>query len=305
MSYKKEQKRRHLALLADRPELFGGDSGGGLFGGLAYPIVLTDGRNNLYPPIVAAALAYFARQRIVWWAGAGPTGHLLSSQISCLNHLFSLRKDPAAALAVARALDPTVAEALPVEDDGGLIAFEAVSPGDYLGEGELRRGADCTCIDALLAGRRADGAKVLLPVEWKHIERYDSTDKLADPKRGTIRRERYEGLAAQSAQLRGGRDSREIYGREPYYQLMRQTLWAEQMVRHGHAGDYVHAAVIPAGNLELRQKSYGGGDLEAVWRAQLKTQSRFALTTPQNLLAGLDRAKYAPLLEYLAARYWG
>ena len=39
------------------------------------------------------AIAYFRSNHIPWWKGAAdePTGHVLSSQIACVNHLYLLR----------------------------------------------------------------------------------------------------------------------------------------------------------------------------------------------------------------------
>ena len=52
---------------------------------------------NLWAGIREDALGYFEANRISWWKGAQdrPTGHLLSSQIACVNQLYPLRQRPA------------------------------------------------------------------------------------------------------------------------------------------------------------------------------------------------------------------
>lgn len=57
------------------------------------------------------------------------TGHILSSQMACLNHLFALRKNPDAVLAVLNGVRNEFTEVLPItsDKDNGYIAFEVVS----------------------------------------------------------------------------------------------------------------------------------------------------------------------------------
>jgi hypothetical protein len=52
-----------------------------------------------------------------------PTGHLNSSQVACVNHLEPARLDSQLARSVARNVDETFVDALPVED-GGFVAYE-------------------------------------------------------------------------------------------------------------------------------------------------------------------------------------
>ena len=96
------ERERHLELIGR--SFFGRDSGNGFFMGRRYPFVLRDGGNNLYEPIRNDAIQYFKENDISWWGGTAPTGHVLSSQIACLNHLFAIRKDPEAVLAVVKGL---------------------------------------------------------------------------------------------------------------------------------------------------------------------------------------------------------
>ena len=91
---------------------------------------------------------------------------------------------------------------------------------------------------------------------------------------------------------------------------MRQTLWMEQMLKHKDterikADDFIHLHVIPAENANLLNKTYfGGKEMEATWRGCLRNQDKYKIISPKDLLAALDRAQYAPLLNYLKTRYW-
>jgi len=53
---------------------------------------LTDGNYNLYEPIREGAIQYFKDNNIGWWGGSKPSGHILSSQIACVNHHFLSQK---------------------------------------------------------------------------------------------------------------------------------------------------------------------------------------------------------------------
>ena len=55
---------------------------------------------NLYRGIRTKAIEYFREYNITWWQCLNepnsPTGHMVSSQINCINHLFAFRDDPIA-----------------------------------------------------------------------------------------------------------------------------------------------------------------------------------------------------------------
>jgi hypothetical protein len=310
MNYREEQYQRVGHLLANG-DTFAGDAGNGLFRGRCYPFILQDGDNNLYAPCRDAMKEYFKANDIAWWGGGKVTPHPLSSQAACLNHLFPLRDDKEAALVIIQQIDPTVTQVLSIETDEkphSYVAFEAVSDGDHLNELSSTRGSNCTSVDALIVGRRDDGSVVLFPLEWKYTEFYGKDDKAAGSK-GQTRKGRYEELIDTSGQLIAIDHS--VYYFEPFYQLMRQTLWAEQMVAHRNnetikTVDYIHIHVIPTENRNLLQKSYpcGGKGMEDTWRGCLRDQSKYRIISPQHLLAPVDRKQHGALLDYLARRYW-
>lgn len=154
------------------------------------------------------------------------------------------------------------------------IQFEAVSKTDHLNEKTSTRGSNCTSVDALIYALHENGQRVILPIEWKYTEEYADQSK-ADGPQGTTRQERYTSLVNDSPQLQ--HENHSIYYYEPFYQLMRQTLWAEQMIRNRgsetiKADDYIHIHVIPPENHDLLHKIYTCSkmDMEHTWRAQLK-----------------------------------
>lgn len=315
-----ETARHHqIALHRTRPDLFDHTPTGGRFLGKPRDFVLRDGAANLHPSIRADVLAYFAANRIQWWGGAGPSGHLLSSQIACLNHLYPLRNDALGAREALRRLDPGFVEALPVpcDTDSGYIAFEATSDVDRLTEGTVQRGANNTSLDAVMLGRRSNGQRVLVAIEWKYTEHYDDTDKSAQgpasagaqPK-GQVRRARYDHLIAASGQLRG--DVPDDLYREPFYQLMRQTLLLEQLVEHRQTeclgtDEFLHVHAIPPDNAALLDKAYlpHGLGLEAHWNQVLADPARYRVIDAHDWLLGGDGAPIGgPAAAYLAARYW-
>ena len=224
-------------------------------------IYYKEGKFNLYPKIAEDAICYFSKNHIAWWAleqgKDKPTGHVLSSQISCINHLFPIRKDKEAVIRLLKTIDNDFVDAVPIECDTaetqGYIAFEVVCDSNYLNEIHLTRGANCTSIDALIIGKKTDGKNILVPIEWKYTESYAlgvSADKSLG-KKGKTRCDRYGPLILKGKYLKS--TTTEVYHFEPFYQLMRQTLWAEQMACHTYADStgFIHIHVIPEGNAEL------------------------------------------------------
>ena len=304
---------------------------GGVFNNRKYEFVLKDFRDNFTELInIDDILGYFKHNDIDWWKGDRPTGHTLSSQIACLNHLYPIRRDPVAVLAIARQIDPDFDGVELLGNDKqewqGYISFEVVSEKDHLNEERskskrLTRGCHCTSIDAVILATKG-GKRFLLTIEWKYVEKYGNEDKSKNsPERrsGDTRLNRYCGscdvvnadLIPNSKQLKNKeRYKSTVYFFEPFYQLMRQTLWAEQMVRYKNeevikADDYINVHVVPILNTQLRDKKYkcSGLNMYSTWVNQLETPSKYVLITPDMLLAELPE-DYNELKEYLNNRYW-
>jgi len=314
--YRESEKKRAIKLIKADNHLFSGDQAGGEYREIPREFVLVDGEKNIYEPIRNEVLQYFKENKISWWGGKKPTGHVLSSQVACLNHLYPLRDDKEAVLNIAKKISRDFVEVLPIETDGTskrYIQFEAVSRGDYLNEGTGNRGSNCTSIDALMHAVHQDGSKWLLPIEWKYTEHYGNENKgltgcKANPNKcsGKTRKDRYDNLIAKSKQLKN--QNHEVYYHEPFYQLMRQTLWTEQMIKHKEidAVNYIHVHVVPWENKNLLDKTYkcSGTDMINTWKNQLQDQSKYKVISPEGLFSDLDFKKYDQLNKYLCERYW-
>ena len=306
------QREKQQALLGS--EKFNGDQGNGKFGKRYYPFVLSNGGNNLFPPILDAVKRYFAENKISWWNGDSPSGHVLSSQIACLNHLFAIRHDKEAVLKILNGVCNEFVDVLPIkcDKDEQFIAFEVVSQGDYLNEVNTTRGANCTSVDAFILAKHKSNKTWLIPIEWKYTEHYYSDDKSSGSD-GATRIRRYNNLIKNSAQLKWF-DDYKVYYQEPFYQLMRQTLWAEQMIAHQsteilHANDFLHIHVIPKDNEALLRRNprfpytVSGESMESTWRSCLKDPSKYIIVDQQDLLTPIVNT-YPALTAYLNTRYW-
>lgn len=299
---------------------------------LNLPFILINGFNNLYPAIREDAIKYYDYNSIKWWSlegcnedGTNPPTHVLSSQVCCINHLFPTRQDYDAVLDIAKAIDPDFTEVCLLENDKqdtcGYISFEVVGKKNHLNEKSNNRGEFCTSIDALILGIRND-KRTMIVIEWKYTESYEEKDLSKEDcpgetidslGKGYIRLRRYSDLIRKSSQIDHyeGKELRgSLYFFEPFYQLMRQTLWAEQMVLHNstehfQAEDYIHVHVVPADNKDLLDTSYPqpGGTMEDTWRSVLKDQSKYKIIDPKSLFSLIDK-KYESLVDYLANRYW-
>jgi len=312
--------------------VFHGDKAGKLFMTKNRAFVLENNMNNIYSPIKTDVIDYFTKNNISWWRGNEPTGHVLSSQIACINHLFYLRHDKNAVMTILNNASTDFCDVLPIVTDSynpAFIQFESVSDNDHLNENALTRGSNCTSIDALIYAIHNNGSKWLIPIEWKYTEYYNNTDKSiedsdrkslkyskGDEAKGKERLDRYcynkKGrLIDASNYLKSLTEYRNsVYFFEPFYQLMRQTLWAEQMIKFKNnerlkADNYLHLHIIPTENLDLLQKKYkcSGKNMESTWKDHLNDQSKYLIISPKNFMTGLDKQKYGDLLNYLLTRY--
>ncbi len=304
-----------------------------------YPFVLKEDcvDENLYEEIRVSAKEYFRDNGIEWWGDAMKTGkdvpgHTLSSQVACLNHLFCIKNDEKAVLAIVNGIRNEYDKVSPIpydnEADQGFIAFEVISDNEWLREDskERKRGEFCTSIDALICAHHVPTRKNhIILIEWKYTETYKDEDKTC-----YTRMKRYNNLISSSKKYleKPKEDKYEgsVYYQEPFYQLMRQTLWAEQIIKHRpsnprakkkepiEAEDYLHIHVIPKGNTVLLNKGFkekGDNLMEKTWRSMLKKDGddRYILIDPEVLLKPIvedkDLAdKYSDLIKYLRTRYW-
>ena len=249
--------------------------------------------HNLLSGVRRTALERFHRYGIAWHDGTpgaglkgdiGPTTHLLSSQVQCINSLLSLERQPDLLLERLQTLEPSARKLVPIRHANhpapeGLVAFEWIGQENYLGErvrGKRVRGSMVTSADALIVVECSDGRCTGVLVEWKFTESYakpipHTSAKGAD--RRKIYRTQYEDT---SSPFVADRPPIDAYFHEPHYQLLRQSLLAHGMVQAGeHDIDRMIVLYLaPAANRALREsvpaalKPYGP-TVDAVWRALL------------------------------------
>jgi hypothetical protein len=290
-----------------------GRPGEGDFRGIPREFVLREPAGNLWEGIRADAIDYFNRNGIRWWPGRRqPTGHMLSSQVACVNHLYLVRQRQDLAKAILCAIDPDIVEAEIVDD--GYVEFEFIGAHKYLAERAFSRGANCTSVDAFMIGRTARAHRRAFLVEWKYIETYRRQDKYI-PRRAHV----YDDLiTAEDSPFKppgrsGTRDQiepRALYF-EPFYQLMRQTLlgWLISKYEDHGCTSYRHVHVVPDENAEFHRNVtsplLNGATVSEAWSAVLKRPWFYIAKTPANFMRPVvEKRDTKALTDYLKRRYW-
>jgi hypothetical protein len=249
---------------------------------------------NLLPQVREPAFALFAELGVPWHAGvgSGPSNHLLSSQVQCVNALGQLVTDPTR---IARAFSGAllVGEVLEIEP-GRYLTFEYIGPTDFFGEvpgGQRVRGAHCTSVDAAFLHRAADGVVELVLVEWKYTESYRL--RAPDPAKDAERLRRYgAALAAHDSPVRGDLLAFEHWCDEPFYQLVRQQLVAHELEKASAegAGRVRVLHVLSPDNVEYQQSLARpehvalGATVSEAWHQLLRRPDRFTTVDPRVFL---------------------
>ena len=309
----------------------------GTYHGIPRPFCLADGHSeeNLQPSVREEAVAYFRARRIPWhdgWADASgngrgqPSNHLCCSQSFCVNALWPMVRDLELLAAAFRPFLPEIEAVLPFCADQPLadgadpfLAFEWIGTRNYLGEvGNARqRGAKATSADFAFRFRRTDGRVQLALGEWKYTETYRKSPPDRDVLNATrLRvyrtafdrwREQYTGEAPFPPY--------EAFFVEPWYQLMRLTLLAQEMEL---AGSEMGAEVVtvlhvaPRANYDLSDNLSAapemrrwGSTLTEAW-SHLAPAGRFLSISNEDLLnstAALADSRHSTWVEYLLQRY--
>jgi hypothetical protein len=323
-SYRDAQEERQIELL---PLIFK-DPGGGVFHFFDkqnkskiirknLPCVLINRELNLWEKIRTEAIEYFNEYNIEWHKDAngepkeGPEGHLLSSNIACINHLFFFRQNQELATIILKNIDNRVTNAEIIED--GYVAFEIIGNQNYLNEMEHKRGTMSTSIDALMIGKKQNGKNIIFCIEWKWTEKYYETINFK-PKRYEIYKPLLENGDCPIIinDLKNDNYSSLLYY-EPFYQLMRQTLLGWKMVEAGeyNSDEYMNLHIIPNGNILLRntitatQLKAKGNSMSDVWSKLLKEPSKYKVIDYKELFEPIKNNNAIKLLiEYLEKRYW-
>ncbi len=240
---------------------------------------------SLLPEVRAQALALFAELGIPWHAGVdgGPSNHLVSSQVQCVNALGQMVSDPER---IRRAFGHVLGidEVLRIEP-GRYLTFEYIGPADFFGEvpgGDRIRGAHCTSVDAAFLHRAVDGVIELVLVEWKYTESYRV--RKPSPAKDAVRLNRYgQAVNDPTGPIRGELLPFELLLDEPIYQLVRQQLLAHALEQAGAEGaGRVRVVHVLSPDNGAYQKPIArpeqlalGGTVAEIWHKLLRHPDRF------------------------------
>ncbi len=296
--------REERRLIAIRDVLFD-DPGQGIYDNNPRAFVLSTSEKNLWAGIRQDAADYFHRNSIGWHKtrpGKVP-GHLLSSQVACVNHLYLLRQRADLASAILSAIDPEICAAEIVDD--GFVEFEFIGKEQRLQEQAFTRGANCTSVDAAMIGRTALGDRRLFLIEWKYTEAYQTEDKYIHA-RAAVYDHLMSGALSPFVPVEP-----HVFYYEPFYQLMRQTLLGVLITNYGDYGcsSYCHVHVAPDENKEFHLRmtapNIKGDTVSQAWKGMLKSSDQFISLTPRAFLTPVVGARDTKALScYLDQRYW-
>ena len=242
-----------------------------------------------------------------------------------MNFLFPMQSNDKLLANVFKGIYPELGTPLPMVEDGisgkgahPYVSFEWIGLDDYLSEtrrkpGKRIRGANYTSADFAFRFRRTDGRIQIVLGEWKYTEYYGYEDKGTNQ----IRLNNYTESFSRSPGVFVSKDPalyRSLFF-EPFYQLMRLQLLAQEMeASHEMGTDLVTVLYIhPAANKEFTERvtsrylsaKFPGQGVMSIWR-QLVDQTRFTTISMEYLLQLIGRAR--PLanpawVDYLQTRY--
>ena len=294
--YKDFEKKKNEYLI--KSGFFNGDKGNGVFNGKKYPYVLEYYENNFYMPIYNKVIDYFSKNSISWWGEnkSKPSCHTLSSQISCLNHLFYIRKNRFLCLQVLNFItNRNFIDVISFENDindNGYIDFEISNYREPY-----------VSVNALFLAKDKENKKHIIMMEWKYIEEHSYEDFSINKDEKILNE--YSSFINNSKQLKikyfNYKSS--IYFQGELYKLTRQTLWAEQIIENKYsekigADDFLHIVVIPNKNKSLLSSVYklSNMNLENTWRNILNDNSKFMITDNKKIIEALEYI--IKLIEY-------
>ena len=342
MTFRDQEKERYREL---KSEVFSnGAQREGTYKGTPHFFCLADrcASENLYKGIRRPAIRYFLSRDIPWHDGVCdariPSNHLCCSQSCCINFLFHTSTRPELIKNVFGHFYPDLKEPLsiPMDLDGPAIddrphyvAFEWFGSHDFLREGERKgyartRGANYTSADFAFRFRRTDGKIHLVLGEWKYTEFYNSEDLGAIPARkDNYRRafERPDGVFSKGIKAYGSRLYDAMFY-EPFYQLMRLQLLAQEMAHGADTGvgremdaDVVTVLhVCPTANQEFRNRvtspalksMFPNKNVFEIWD-ELVPKGSFMSIATENLLDQIPRGASGrdsdAWVDYLKLRY--
>ena len=240
------------------------------------------------------AIGRFKDAHIPWHVGVGggPTNHLCSSQVQCVNSLAPFANNPDALKQIFGAL-LDIAEMLPMRDPlapEDFVVFEWIGTQNLLHEwkGVIgTRGANNTSADAAIRYRACDGKEELAILEWKYVEQYKRSKGLHGSASAMATRDaRYRHLfdACDGPLRQDLLPYHDLYV-EPLYQLMRLQLLARALEKcPEEPAERVRVVLCaPAANTEfwdsLSPASHrnDAGNVGTLWKLMQRDPKTFVL----------------------------
>jgi hypothetical protein len=288
---------------------------------------------NLFAGFREEALEYFRSRNIPWHDGLPdaygnpkglPSNHLCCSQSACVNALFPFVRHPELIEAVFSQFYPDLEHAMPFYEDDPLpdgvipyLAFEWIGKkgSKYLCEkGNRLRGANATSADFAFRFRRKDGHIQLVLGEWKYTEYYARKEPDKNETRHTAYKEAFDRWNSVQPLL----PDYDRFFVEPFYQLMRLTLLAQEMEhkrteRDGEMEANIVSVLLIAPNANNEYKyrftsqtfSQFGKTVSEAW-TKLATPERFQSFGTERFFEAIREFVLADLEDwkkYLMTRY--
>lgn len=318
-----EEKRRYISYKANSPHFPEEAKVPGLYKTRPREFCLPQhlAALNLFDGIRDDVQAYFREFEIKWHDGIdrNPSNHMCDSQVCCVNFLYPFARHPDALATLLRPIFPAIKSMVKLERDDRYVSHEWIGQHNYLGEkiprhGKRTRGANFTSADAAVLFEEVDGARHFVLIEWKYTEAY-STVNLKYAKSGTDRTSIYKHLYDRDdfPLDKGLIGSFDALFFEPFYQLMRQQLLANEMekAREFDADRVSVLHMAPARNVAFNRVTSPGlvhlGDTAIdVWKRFVKKAGRFHCASVEDLFGGFEIASHPemqPWWNYAAARY--
>jgi len=331
--FRDQEKEKYLYLKKlESPVLFSPEARPkGTYKKNRYDFCLADGysHENLHSSIRNEAINYFADRKIPWHDGCNkrslPSNHLCCSQSCCVNFLFPMVKNEKLLFHVFKRVYPELKAPLQMVvgdftggEDYPYLSFEWIGLKDYLGEtsrkpGKRTRGANYTSADFAFRFMRTDSKIQIVIGEWKYTEYYNHEDKGKNHSRIRNYREAFNRIPGVFKNKK-----EELYRGlfyEPFYQLMRLQLLAQEMeVNHEMGADIVTVLHIsPMANREFRRNItspyladlFPKAEVMDIWK-QLVANEKFQSISVKNILSLIVKNKdFADRnwVEYLHTRY--
>jgi hypothetical protein len=319
---------RQVAWKRSTPELPDDAKAAGSWRGIPCDFVLPieHADQTLWSPIRPTVIAYFDEKGIAWHDGettdygprahAGPSPHLLDSQVCALNFWWGLSRSSDALTALLRTIFPEAREAVSPTSDRQLLDVEWIGTRNYLGErGQRRRGQYATSADLLVAFVDDNNLRHGVLIESKYTESYEHAVPNRVSRKGTDRAAIYLP-AYERARDRFRRDGSVSLAElliEPFDQHLRQQLLAFEMERAAEL-DFrtvrcLHVA--PAANESFHRTIpiVGLASFESVgaaWSSLLVDPAAYRSAYYEDLFASIRDPSLADWRDYQRARYgWG